>query len=77
VNRLGGDFAVLNGFNGQVVGAILEKEAIRRRLLAKKPVDDYSQSFGGTAADTKNEKEAADLFESEKLRTYLGHGSEK
>jgi cation/acetate symporter len=23
------------------------------------------------------EKEAADLFESEKLRTYLGHGSEK
>jgi hypothetical protein len=22
-------------------------------------------------------KEAADLFESEKLRTYLGHGSEK
>lgn len=51
-----------DGFNGQVVGAILEKEAIRKRLLAKKPVDDYSQSFGGTAADTKNEKEAADLM---------------
>jgi cation/acetate symporter len=25
----------------------------------------------------KPEKAAADLFESEKLRTYLGHGSEK
>ena len=47
--------------------AILESATARELQVAKKAalaakVQDYSQSFGGTAADTKNEKEAAAIL---------------
>ena len=47
--------------------AILESATAREVQIAKKEalaakVQDYSQSFGGTAADTRNEKEAAAIL---------------
>lgn len=50
-----------------------------KKLHKKKPgnhgADDYSKSFGGTAEDTKNEKEAADLFRgaSDKVHDEVGN----
>ena len=49
-------------FNDAVVGAIIEKEKIRKKAIDNTKAVDYSQSFGGTADDTKNEKEAAALL---------------
>jgi len=50
--------------------AILDSAALKEKAVAKKQavlnkVQDYSQSFGGTAADTKNEKEAAAILRGE------------
>lgn len=50
--------------------AIIESANAREKVVAKKAaarnkVQDYSQSFGGTAADTKNEKEAAAILRGE------------
>lgn len=50
--------------------SILENALAREKVVAKNAaamskVADYSQSFGGTAADTKNEKEAAAILRGE------------
>jgi hypothetical protein len=48
-----------------VVSATLKEMAVAKKHAAKNKVVDYSQSFGGTAADTKNEKEAAAILRGE------------
>lgn len=50
--------------------SIIENATAREKAIAKKAAAnskpaDYSQSFGGTAADTKNEKEAAAILRGE------------
>jgi hypothetical protein len=50
--------------------SVLDSALAREKVVAKKAeanskVADYSQSFGGTAADTKNEKEAAAILRGE------------
>mmetsp|Transcript_17336 Transcript_17336/g.29311 ORF Transcript_17336/g.29311 Transcript_17336/m.29311 type:complete len:434 (-) Transcript_17336:159-1460(-) len=52
-------------FNSSVFESAETKERkLAKALVGKKP-EDYSQSFGGTAADTKNEKEAAAILRGE------------
>jgi len=47
----------------KLLGSAIEarEEETRKKMKNSKP-EDYSQSFGGTAADSKNEKEAASLL---------------
>ena len=53
-------------YHDAVLDAALTKEkVIAKKTAANNKVQDYSQSFGGTAADTKNEKEAAAILRGE------------
>lgn len=49
-------------FDDNIVMAITEKENLRRIKIEKEKAIDYSQTFGGTADDSKNEREAAALL---------------
>ena len=51
-------------FNAEIVTIASEEKAAEMKLKAKnkKPEADYSKSFGGTAEDTRKEKEAAELM---------------
>ena len=49
-------------FTKLLLSAIEAREEETRKKMKNTKPEDYSQSFGGTAADSKNEKEAASLL---------------
>ena len=51
-------------YHAEIVTVISDEKAAENKLKAKnkKPEADYSKSFGGTAEDTRKEKEAAELM---------------
>ena len=51
-------------YHAEIVAVICDEKAAENKLKAKnkKPEADYSKSFGGTAEDTRKEKEAAELM---------------
>ena len=53
-----------NLYHAEIVTIISHEKAAESKLKAKnkKPEADYSKSFGGTAEDTRKEKEAAELM---------------
>jgi len=57
-----------NVFHSAILESAIKKEQnIAKKQAIKNKVQDYSQSFGGTAADTKNEKEAAAILRGEDI----------
>lgn len=55
--------AELQEFNQAIVDAAIQKDKkLHKNKKGNSTAEDYSKSFGGTAEDTKNEKEAADLM---------------
>ena len=59
-----------NIFHKNVIDAITRKELIKAKSLKNSKAEDYSVSFSGTEADSKNEKEAANILRGNEDNTW-------